>query len=94
MEHRWGTRKPMLLDVYIRDELGVTSHGKVNNISQGGMYIQINLHGIKKGTLIDLETANGCCIRGWVVHVQTNSIGIMFVSSSNFLPCEQLLEKL
>lgn len=92
MEHRWGTRKPVLQDVCIRDETGVTSHGKINNINHGGMYIQIDLHGIKKGSIIDLEAANGRCIRGWVVHVQTNGIGIMFVSS-NFSPCEQLLEQ-
>lgn len=89
MEHRCGSRTDVLLDVMIRRRHGYTLQGRVQNVNCDGMYIRTVLHGLHKGTVVDIEFARGCCIRGWVAHTEVEGIGVMFVSSTGCQRSEQ-----
>ncbi len=79
MEHRCSERKEVLLDAVIRNRRGLTLQGKVRNLSNEGMYIEVVTPDIRKGGMLDIELSNECCLRGWVTHTSDNGIGVLFV---------------
>jgi PilZ domain len=80
MEHRYAGRIEAAQDVVICNMTGINLKGKLRNISRDGMYIRTDAQCIQKGETLDIEMANSCCIRGWVVHVGNEGIGVLLVT--------------
>jgi hypothetical protein len=80
MEHRYTGRMETSLDVVIYNMRGMNLKGCLCNVSREGMYIRTDGQRIRKGETLDIEVTNSCCLRGWVVHISDDGIGVLFVS--------------
>jgi len=83
MEHRCFERKKVLLDAVIRNRRGLVQEGKARDISSEGMYIEVVSQGIRKGSMLDIELPDECCLRGLVVHSDEDGVGVLFVLPVN-----------
>ena len=79
MEHRCTRRCKASQDVLIQTRAGIILKGFLRNVSREGMYIQIDTQSIRKLEMIDVELSSGCCIRGWVLHIDDEGVGVLFI---------------
>ena len=79
MEHRCTRRIKASRDVIIQTRTGQILNGFLRNISREGMYIQIETRHIRKLEMIDVELSSGCCIRGWILHIDDEGVGVLFI---------------
>ena len=79
MEHRCTGRSKASRDVLIYTLKGTNLKGFLRNVSREGMYILTDVQSIQRSDMIDLEFTSGCCIRGWVVHIGDEGVGLLFV---------------
>ena len=83
MEHRYASRIEATQDVVIYNTSGMNLKGKLLNVSRDGMYICTDAQCIHKGETLNIELRNSCCIRGWVVHIHDEGIGVLLVSPTD-----------
>ena len=79
MEHRCTGRSKASRKVLIHAQKGQELKGFLRDVSREGMFIQIDVKGMRKGDMIDIEVTSGCCICGWVVHIGDEGVGVIFV---------------
>ncbi len=92
LEHRWGKRRQVSLDVVVRGRNGLTVHGRIRDISTEGMFIQLAAQTISTSTVVEIEFSPHGCLHSWVVHVGNKGIGVMFLSTDDSE--QKLLEQL
>ena len=80
MEHRYTGRIEAAQDVVIYNMAGKNLKGRLRNVSRDGMYICTDAQCIHKGETLRIELRNSCCIRGWVVHIRDEGIGVLLVT--------------
>jgi len=83
MEHRYTGRIEAAQDVVIYNMRGKNIKGRLRNVSRDGMYIRTDAQSIHKGETLEIELTNSCCIRGWVVHIRDEGIGVLLVTPPN-----------
>jgi len=79
MEHRCAKRKKSSRDVSIHTQTGLILKGILQNVSREGMYIQTALKRLRYHEKIDVELSNDCCIRGLVVRIGNDGVGVLFI---------------
>lgn len=84
-ERRWGARKPIEVDVVIDNQPVSLLHGRIGNISIGGLYVEtasVGLHTNAKVELVLLLQEQGGTrvyrMPALVVRVAGNGAGFMF----------------
>ncbi len=77
LEHRWGKRRPLSLNVVVRGRDGLPLHGRMSDISQYGMFIRFASHAVSPSTMVEIDISHCGCLRGWVVHTVEEGIGVM-----------------
>ncbi|AGA89471.1 PilZ domain-containing protein [Thioflavicoccus mobilis 8321] len=81
VERRYSTRFPVDLRVHILYRRRRFSYARARNLSEQGMYLDVQAVTLPSGTLVDLELQ--CLGKIWlipaiVVHHQGGGIGVMF----------------
>ncbi len=92
LEHRWGKRRQVSLDVVVRGHNGLTLHGKVRDVSSEGMFIQLASQAVPANMIVEIELSPHSSLRSWVAHVGDEGIGVMFLSAGGSE--KELLEQL
>jgi len=80
MEHRLKKRCQLSLDVIVRGHDGLSLHGRTRDISPDGMFIQLAWRAKSASNLVEIEIPLYGNLHGWVVHIGSNGIGVMFRS--------------
>ncbi len=78
MEHRWKERSEVSLDVVVRGRDELVVRGRSQDISPDGMFIRLAGRIPPTGTAVGIEVPQFGRLRGWVVHVGDEGIGVMF----------------
>lgn len=85
MEHRWGKRWPVALEVVLKCRDNSTLLGRMQNISRDGMFVSLKRCSLREGFSVDVEfiledkTARRlCCLEAMVVHRSDAGLGLMF----------------
>lgn len=79
MEHRCAKRKILSRDVSIHTQKGQHLKGSLRNVSREGMYIQTTIESIRYHEKIDVELSHDCHIRGRVVRIGNDGVGVLFI---------------
>ena len=79
MEHRCAKRKKSSRDVSIHTQVGLNLKGFLRNFSREGMYIQTEVERLRYHEKIDVELSNDCCIRGRIVRIGNDGVGVLFI---------------
>ncbi|ALP53763.1 hypothetical protein Tel_11825 [Candidatus Tenderia electrophaga] len=66
------------MEVVVRRCDGLIVHGRTRDFSTDGMFIRAARQAVPTNTAIEIEIPRCGCLRGWVVHVGDEGIGVMF----------------
>lgn len=83
LEHRWGKRRQVSLDVVVRGRNGLNLHGRARDVSTEGMFIQLAAQAISTSTVVEIELSPHDSLHSWVVHAGNEGIGVMFLSTGD-----------
>ena len=78
MEHRCTGRHKATRDALIHTTRGQSRKGLLRDVSKEGMYIETEVQDIRKGETVDIEVTSDCCIKGWVVRIGDEGVGVAF----------------
>jgi len=86
MEHRCGTRKPLVADVVIQNHDQPPILGQTRNISLGGMFVdtkhtKLPVKAFVKVTVFQIvnKQQESFCTPAFVIHSKESGAGLMFI---------------
>ena len=86
MEHRHGTRKPLVADVVIQNNDQTPIFGQTRNISLGGMFVETKHTNLPVNAFVKvkvLQVVNkqqeSFCTPAFVIHSKKSGAGLMFI---------------
>ena len=92
MEHRWGSRKPVVVPVTVYHEGRPVGRARTRNIGREGMFDEADAVRFPVHTVLELELPralmgdrNSRRIPGLVIHNHQDGVGLMFCSFDHHL---------
>jgi len=80
MEHRWGTRLPVTLDVSLIGRDRSVMHGQLRNIGPEGMFVHLEAAVLAENVAVEVELPLGETnrrVKAWVVHSSEDGAGLL-----------------
>jgi len=102
VEHRYGERLSITLDVLLKRQGKPVLRGRVRNIGLGGVLIRMESGVLMERKMVDIElpldsaSNDGCCrVKGWVVHSSDAGVGLLFrsLTQENYQRLRQFIQQ-